>query len=119
MLAPGQRWFNYRDNSAVTISVVNARNATFAGDYELISEGTQKVEKFPLRGLFDPVGITVGWTVSYWNSYENYNSLGAWTGYMKRAPTTNEWELTMTVAIAHQDGEDTTTGSGIFILQQP
>ena len=119
MLTPGQRWFNYRDNAAVTISLVNARNATFAGDYELISDETLKVEKFPLRGQFDPEGITVGWTVSYWNSYENYHSLGVWTGYVKRAPTTNDLELTMTGSIAHEDNEDTTTGSALFVLQQP
>ena len=65
------------------------------------------------------VGITVGWTVSYWNSYENYHSLGSWTGYVKRAPTDGKYELTMTVAIAHEENEDTTTGEGLFILETP
>ena len=94
---------------------MNPTNSTFAATYGIIT-GT-RTEEFPLRGQFDPNGITIGWTVSYWNSYENYHSLGAWTGYAKTVPATKNMELSMTVAIAHQENEQTTTGYGIFVLE--
>ena len=39
--------------------------------------------------------------------------------YVKRAPTDGKYELTRTVAIAHEENEDTTTGEGLFILETP
>ena len=116
VLAPGQKWFNQHDNSIVEIEKVNSLNATFSATYGLIKGSV--TERFPLRGQFDPQGITIGWSVSYWNSYENYHSLGVWTGYVCRGVGSlgTVLQLSMTVAIAHGDDKDTTTGSGQFVL---
>ena len=69
---------------------------------------------FPLRGQFDPEGITIGWVVSFWNKYQNNHVLGAWAGYAKKDPSTQRVELSTTVITAHESNLNTTTGYDTF-----
>ena len=91
------------------------KNATFAGTYRITNE--PPTSHFPVRGEFDPTGITVGWVVSYWNEYVNYHSLGVWTGYLKIQPDGQRACMSMTRLIAHEEDRNTTSGYGTFILQ--
>ena len=117
LLAPGQVWYNYDTGELLQIDKVNTKNATFAGTYKKIDE-TFTVY-FPFCGEFDPIGITVGWVVSYWNDHVNYHSIGVWTGYARVTPESLEslrarWQLLVSRLIAHQDSSNTTSGHGII-----
>ena len=114
ILAPGQKWYNYDTTAQIVIDKVNTKNATFAGTYQITDEGS--TAHFPFRGEFDPVGITIGWVVSYWNEYHNYHSLGAWTGYARIDPESRKATLSVSSHIAHQENYNTTTGYGTYVL---
>ena len=115
VIAPEQKWINYDTSALLTIDTVNMKNATFAGTYRITNEASTST--FPFRGEFDPVGVTIGWVVSYWNEYVNYHSLGAWTGYVKVQPDGQRASMSMTRLIAHEENCNTTSGYGKFILQ--
>lgn len=115
IIAPGQKWCNDDTSVLFEIDKVNTKNATFAGTYGIIHDGT--ISKFPFRGEFDPMGITIGWVVSYWNEYINDHALGAWTGYARVQPDGQRASLSMTRLIAHEDNSNTTTGCDTFVLE--
>ena len=115
IIEPGQKWYNYETTAMLTVNTVNEKNATFAGIYRITSEPI--TSQFPVRGQFDPMGITIGWVVSYWNDNVNYHSLGAWTGYVKIQPDGQRVSMSMTRLIAHGQNRNTTSGYGTFILQ--
>ena len=107
VLFPGQKWVNDGYEAQVTIEKVNSDNATFAATYTILRRDVYSV--FPIRGEYDPAGVSIGWIVSYRNEYTNDNALGAWAGY-----TVTEDEGTViytTRLITHQgDPADTTVG---------
>ena len=117
VLAPGQKWRNNDTNTQVVIKIdnVNTVNSTFSATYGIIRGTT--ISEFPLRGEFDPDGITIGWVVSYWNKHENDHALGAWSGYASLDMVTHEPRLSTTRIIVHEDNYNTTTGYDIFDLQ--
>ena len=100
IIAPGQKWHNYDTSVLLEIEKVNTKNATFAGTYGIIRDGT--ISKFPFRGEFDPVGITIGWVVLYWNKYINDHALGARTGYARIQLDDQRASMSMTRLIAHE-----------------
>ena len=89
-------------------------NSTFAGTYTI--NNREENSRFPLRGEFDPNGVTIGWVVSYWNRDVNDHALGAWAGYAK-VESDNKHVLSMTGMIAHEDNMQTTSGSGTYVLE--
>ena len=66
------------------INQVNYKNATFAGTYGVIRNGT--ISKFPLCGEFDPTGTSIGWVVSYQNEDINDHAVGVWSRYALITP---------------------------------
>ena len=114
ILAPGQKWHNYETDVVVQIDKVNTMNSTFSGTYTI----NNRVEnsRFPIRGEFDPNGMTIGWVVSYWNRDVNDHALGAWAGYVK-IESDNKAVLSLTTMIAHEDNMQTTIGSGTYVLE--
>ena len=116
ILAPNQEWYNSGDGASLRIEKVNKENSTFAGIYDLNREPPPS-SKFPFRGEFDPQGITVGWVVSYWNTYVNDHALGAWAGYMSIGHETGKPFIATTGMIAHESDRNTTSGTGNFELK--
>lgn len=114
ILAPGQKWHNYETDVVVQIDKVNTMNSTFAGTYTI--NNREENSRFPIRGEFDPNGVTIGWVVSYWNRDVNDHALGAWAGYAK-VESDNKHVLSMTGMIAHEDNMQTTSGSGTYVLE--
>ena len=96
------------------IGKVNMMNSTFSGTYTI--NDREENSRFPVRGEFDPDGITIGWVVSYWNKNVNDHALGAWAGYA-RVESNDKAVLSMTRIIAHQSDRDTTTGWGTYVLE--
>ena len=85
VIAADQKWHNmHNDDVVLRIDKVNKANSTFAGAYGMkrARDGVV-IDWFPLRGEYDPQGITIGWVVSYWTGYFNWNSLDAWAGYLR------------------------------------
>ena len=114
ILAPGQKWHNYETDVVVQIDKVNTMNSTFAGTYTI--NNREENSRFPIRGEFDPNGVTIGWVVSYWNRDVNDHALGAWAGYAK-VESDNKSVLSMTRLIAHEDNMQTTIGYGTYVLE--
>ena len=114
VLKPQQKWYNYEDNVQLEILRINPVNSTFAGTYGIVHGTT--IEKFEFRGAFDPMGITLGWSFSYWNRENNYHSFGAWSGYLEA--TMGSYKMSTTGLIAHQSDKSTSNGPGTFVLQE-
>ena len=112
VLKTGQKWFNYEDNVRLTILKINPKNSTFAGTYSIVRE---LEDVFQFRGAFDPEGITLGWSLAYWNERENDHAFGAWSGYMDK--TDNTYKMTLTGIISHQSDRSTSNGQAIFVLE--
>lgn len=112
-MRPDQKWYNYEDNVELMIEKINYDNATIAGTYGIVHDG--EIEKFEFRGSFDPDGSTLGWSLSYWNKYENYHANGVWTGYLET--TVGGYKMSTSGTIAHQSDHSTTHGEATFVLQ--
>ena len=96
------------------IGKVNMMNSTFSGTYTI--NDREENSHFPVRGQFDPDGITIGWVVSYWNKDVNDHAVGAWAGYA-RVESNDKHVLLMTGIIAHQSDIKTTTGYETYVLE--
>ena len=97
------------------INQVNYKNATFAGTYGVIQNGT--ISKFPLSGEFDPIGTSIGWVVSYQNEEINDHAVGVWSGYAVITPANDKCRipvLHMNWLITHWEVFNTTSGSDQF-----
>jgi hypothetical protein len=73
---------NPDNNFVLKIYDVNKADSTFAGTYGIIS--SDDFTEFPLRGQYDPEGITLGWVVSYRSvfGYKDNDAVGVWAGDM-------------------------------------
>ena len=91
-------------------------NAAVAMTYGIIREF--EVSLFPVRGEYDPEGMSIAWVVSYWNEEVNDHSIGAWAGYAVESGESGRPELIMTRLISHNaEPADTTVGFDRFILE--
>ena len=116
VLKVGQKLYAEEYDAELEILKINTENSTIAGYYSL-PHGTMR-EKFEFRGLFDPKGITVGWTVSYWSESENYHSAGVWSGYLIAFSGRPGYAIKTTYLITHESDKSTTTGSMVFELKE-
>ena len=115
VLSPGQKWHSADGETLMTILKVNNENATFAATYEILQDPNSK---YPIRGEFDPNGVSIGWVVSYFVQDDvNLHQLGAWAGYIE----TNVEEMNAIVVtrlITHDgDPASTTIGFDRFMLK--
>lgn len=98
---------------------VNKAKSTFAGTY-IVNRSSDDIAEFPLRGQYDPKGISIGWVVSYWSvfGYENDHSLEAWAGQMSLdgGDYSMHWSFMTTSVRAYEYTNDTDIGGGEFIL---
>lgn len=103
----------------LNIYEVNKVNSTFAGTY-MVNRSLDDIAEYPLRGQYDPKGISIGWVVSYRTAfgYENNNSLEAWAGIVERVPEdySTTWILATKSVISYEDTYNTVTRSGDFYL---
>ncbi len=93
---------------------MNSENATFAATYTILEEHNSV---FPIRGEFDPQGVSIGWVVSYWNEYVNYHSLGAWAGYVDLIKADRPSIVTTRLITHNGNPADTTVGFDTFMIQ--
>lgn len=120
VLSPGQKWINHDDTVRITIDKVNTENATFAATYTILRESNAN---FPIRGEFDPDGVSIGWVVSYWNRDGNDHALGVWAGYVESEnvwpePMDDTSTIVTTRLITHNgNSADTTVGFDRFRLE--
>ena len=96
---------------------MNIVNATFAATYDIIRRSSTDV--FPIRGEFDPEGVSIGWVVSYWNKYMNDHAIGAWAGYLEREGDREKPSIVTTRLISHNgDPTDVTVLFDRFTLEE-
>ena len=120
VIAADQKWHNmHNDDVVLRIDKVNKANSTFAGAYGMKrARDGAVVDWFPLRGEYDPQGITIGWVVSYWTGYFNWNSLDAWAGYLSLGlDQGSKWTIS-TTRISVQGENDTTIFPDTFVLEE-
>lgn len=68
----------------MTISDVDYSTASFTGVY---NSGVGHAEgDYELKGRFDPDGSSLGWVVSYQNSYKKAHSTASWCGQIQVIP---------------------------------
>ena len=122
IIAPDQKWIsdNWPD-IYFKIDEVNNKTATFAGTFRYVEENGMAT-KFPLRGKFDPQGLTIGWIVSFWNKHENDYVLVTWVGRLKinfSAGPVLRAVIYATRTIAHDSGPGTDSDQGSFSWNSP
>ena len=96
---------------------VNKAKSTFAGTY-IVNRSSDDIAEYPLRGQYDPKGLSIGWVVSYWTAfgYENQNSLEAWAGevWNTGGDYSTVWSLVTRSVISYEDTNNTVTGDDQF-----
>ena len=95
IIYPPQKWHTKNNSAVLKIYEVNKTDSTFAGTYQII-RSLDDFSEFPFHGQYNPKGITIGWVVTYWSTFEyrNNHTVVAWAGSLR--PGESGWILSAT-----------------------
>ena len=112
-------WYNEL-RSRMTITSIDYTTGSFSGTYNS-AVGTVHHE-YVLFGRFDTRGDTLGWVVSWQNSFNNHHSTTAWSGHrevvLSKPTILTTWLLTSSTT-SEKEWLSTNTGFDTFTLHPP